>query len=496
MAKLNTSQMRSQNTVANKRVVNREGGEGFIHKNIETEYMTQLLTSFFNEKKFYGDNSKDLQHNMQQIAETNPEFFIKSLAFARNEMNMRTTPIVGLATAARINETKPYVKNWAARIIRRADEPGEVIAAYRSMYGKRSVVPMCLRKGITNALNNNFDEYQLGKYKEKGGLKLVDVFNLVHPKPTPEKEELFKKVIEGNIPIPYTWETVTSERGSTKKVWEELIASNKMGYMALLRNLRNFMEKGVSNIGIALETLSDKERVRRSKQLPFRFISAHREIENTNGDHFIKNEILQALNTALSHSVDNLNLPGRTAVLFDNSGSMGCTISNKSSLKYYDIANVLAALIMLQGGLGVAFGTEAKMVPLDYVNKSNLLAVGAHLHNTMDVGHATNVHRAIDILTDSNTKVDRIILLSDMQCWNTMWGVPETFRSVFQRYRKILNNKCWLHSIDLAGYGTAVVPDNDSNINLLAGWSDKVLEYIPMVEAGQGGLIEAIQNYK
>ena len=59
-----------------------------------------------------------------------------------------------------------------------------------------------------------------------------------------------------------------------------------------------------------------------------------------------------------------------------------------------------------------------------------------------------------------------------------------------------MNNKCWLHSIDLAGYGTAVVPDNDSNINLLAGWSDKVLEYIPMVEAGQGGLIEAIQNYK
>ena len=62
--------------------------------------------------------------------------------------------------------------------------------------------------------------------------------------------------------------------------WEELIESRKVGYMALMRNLRNILDANVSqrHIVSVCNTLSDAEAVRRSKQLPFRFLAAYREI--------------------------------------------------------------------------------------------------------------------------------------------------------------------------------------------------------------------------
>ena len=136
-----------------------------------------------------------------------------------------------------------------------------------------------MKRGIAEAIQN-FDEYQLAKYN--GGskeMKLRDILRITHPSPkSKEVEELFGKILNDTLVTPYTWETELSARGNTKEVWDELIASGRVGYMALLRNLRNIIKSG-ADITPVLAVLSNPIQVKKSKQLPFRFFSAYRMLE-------------------------------------------------------------------------------------------------------------------------------------------------------------------------------------------------------------------------
>jgi len=49
------------------------------------------------------------------------------------------------------------------------------------------------------------------------------------------------------IPVPKTWETTLSEKGNTPEVWEDLIESKKLPFMAMLKNLRNVIMAGVKD---------------------------------------------------------------------------------------------------------------------------------------------------------------------------------------------------------------------------------------------------------
>ena len=111
-------------------------------------------------------------------------------------------------------------------------------------------------------------------------MSLVDLFNWTHPKPqhaNDEQKQAWAELIKGNLKSFGTWETELSnapEEEKTKK-WETLIREDKLGYMALLRNLNNLIKNDVAEdvIYLAIKKLTDKEEVARSKQLPFRSLS-------------------------------------------------------------------------------------------------------------------------------------------------------------------------------------------------------------------------------
>src|SRR2546426_1847480 len=158
-----------------------------------------------------------------------------------------------------------------------------------------------LKRGCDEAFEN-FDAYQLAKYDRDGEVKLKDVLKIVHPKPkTPERSEIYRLLRERELPIPETWETYISVHGSTKENWEHILP--KMGYMAKLRNLRNFLDKGV-DLEPVLEHLTNRKAVRNSKQFPYRFFSAYRELENLPSPE--TPTVLEALETALEISVENV----------------------------------------------------------------------------------------------------------------------------------------------------------------------------------------------
>ena len=60
-------------------------------------------------------------------------------------------------------------------------------------------------------------------------------------------------------------------------------------------------------------------------------------------------------------------------------------------------------------------------------------------------------------------------------------------------YRKSINPNCWVHAIDLMGYGTQQFIGERTNV--IAGWSEKVFEFILMAEQGEGTLEKRIAEY-
>src|SRR2546426_4858375 len=192
-----------------------------------------------------------------------------------------------------------------------------------------------LKRGLAEAFEN-FDAYQLAKYDRDGEVKLKDVLKIVHPKPkTPERSEIYRLLKERKLPIPETWETYISAHGSTQENWEHILP--KMGYMAKLRNLRNLLDKNVEMEPV-LEHLANAKAVLTSKQFPFRYFSAYRELEN----HPSPNtpEVLEALETAMELSVENVpDFQGTTFISADNSGSMQSPVSWKSKVKLAEVAD-------------------------------------------------------------------------------------------------------------------------------------------------------------
>lgn len=154
-----------------------------------------------------------------------------------------------------------------------------------------------------------------------------------------------------------TWENVSEwyPEGMNASAWEAIIPS--MGYMALLRNLRNFDEAGISRESKALveSKLRDPAEVARSRQLPYRFYSAFRAVESVRWG--------AALDDALTYSLRNVpSLRGQTLVLVDRSDSMfQSRVSDKSDITYAQIAALFGSAWKLANPSGVdlfEYGTE------------------------------------------------------------------------------------------------------------------------------------------
>ncbi len=218
-------------------------------------------------------------------------------------------------------------------IILRADEPAEFLALYWAGNKDQSLSGQ-VKKGLARALTK-FDGYQLAKYNRDKEIKLRDVIRLVHPKPKDELQaKHFKQILEGTLPSPDTWEVQLSAGADKKETFCRLINENKLGYLALLRNLRNMEQAGVDHwlINEALAK-GDKTRI-----LPFRFIAAAKAAPQF--EAALDAQMCQAMSYP-----DVKRLQGRTNLLVDVSGSMDQALSAKSDLTRIDAACGLAILV-------------------------------------------------------------------------------------------------------------------------------------------------------
>lgn len=263
----------------------------------EWELYSTVVTTMGVEDKFYECGESRVRRIADLVRKVQPEFVAQLAIYAREAMHLRSVPMLLLVELAQCHHGDSLVSRAVSRTVQRADEITELLMCYQWRTGKKDIRGLSnqLRKGLAEAFNH-FDEYQFAKYDRKDRkVTLRDALLLVHPKPKDDAQEMiFKKILNDDLEVPYTWETELSKAGKQqfssaeekdsvmRATWQELIGSGRLGYMAMLRNLRNMANLCIDDASKAkvCEKLSDRSEVKKSKQLPFRFLSAYLQLVN------------------------------------------------------------------------------------------------------------------------------------------------------------------------------------------------------------------------
>ncbi|WDF54348.1 TROVE domain-containing protein [Mucilaginibacter sp. KACC 22063] len=512
------------------KTVNHEGAEAF-KLSPEMELYTAVVTWSLNDS-FYEKNEERLLRLRNMITKCNPVFVGKLAIYARTKMYMRSVPLVLVTELAKLHSGDNLVARVTAGVVNRADEITELLACYELLNERKGTKKLNrlskqLQKGLQVAFNR-FDEYQFAKYNRNTAIKLRDALFLVHPKAKNEEQQaLFNKIVADTLQTPYTWETELSALGQLnfdsdeakaeafRAKWEELIDTGKLGYMALLRNLRNIQEAGVSyaHFKKVCARLADADEVAKAKQFPFRYLAAYRELVATEtmspvkgltkklsamllGNKGYTGELLDALEKAVQASAANIKgFDHETRVLLacDVSGSMQTPVSAKSKILLYDVGLMLAMLLQsrcknVEVGM---FGDKWKTIS---VPRNNILGnVQEFYRREGEVGYATNGYLVIKDLLARRVKMEKVFLFTDCQLWNNSSTSGDHIHPLWVRYKAEVSTNAKLYLFDLKGYGQAPLQILRNDVYLIAGWSDKVFEVLAALENG-GSALDAINN--
>jgi 60 kDa SS-A/Ro ribonucleoprotein len=359
---------------------------------------------------------------------------------AREAMKLRHVPLLLVREMASHASHRSLVAPTLARVIQRADELSEFMAIYWA--DGRAPLSGQVKKGLAAAFTK-FDEYALAKYDRAGVVRLRDVLFLCHAKPKDaDQAGLWRRLIEGNLFTPDTWEVALSAGGDKCAHWERLLAERKLGALALLRNLRNMKDAGVREEAvIAALSAMKTERV-----LPFRFLAAARYAPQWE----------EALEQAMYKSIAGREkLAGRTVLLVDISGSMDAPLARRSAMLRIDAACGLAVLLREVCEAVEVFSFSDKLVRVPPRRGFALrdAIVSSQPHGGTQLGHA---------LGKAPETYDRIIVITDEQSHDR---VPAP---VGRGY--VINVASARNGV---GYGAWMHID---------GWSEAVVDYIRNLE--------------
>lgn len=513
MARYNTSTKRTP-----EKVVNHEGGLGY---KLNPKYeLISLLTSDFT-SNFYeklGDRETRFKNLITELASKDVEFVAKALVYTRSVTGLRTVTHFGATVLAPFLSGTDLGKRFYSKrdrksnkggIVYRLDDMLEIIACYMALNPGKSL-PNSMKKGFKFALENA-DTYELAKYQGKGkSVSLVDVVNLVHPKPTKEMVETFTKLMTGELKQFNTVEDKNTEAGKvvsarlksgeiTKEEadvqlktakednYKELISSRKIGYLALLRNLRNVLKNSTDSglLDGAVGLLTDEKFIRKSLVFPHQIDLALEvllsEFPTTDGG---MRKIITALDKAYELSVPNLTelfTHGTTAVVVDTSASMTSPVTYEGGKKgsrksRLEKASLVAATLAKGVNADLyQFASYCKPIgfnPLDSINtiKNSIIRLEGN------VGHGTSFSSIFETL---GNKYTRVLIISDMQ------GSDYIGRRTYENM--------YVYAIHMAGYGTTMFRQ-DKKMYDIFGYGSDIYEYVKKAELDPKAVLDEINK--
>jgi hypothetical protein len=500
-----------------KAVQNFDGGTSYTLNPLDTLRIV-AASSIFGEPSYYR-GSHDKPSNLSTMSktdilgiykdptETTTDVFTKAIDAAleydfkatlelakklRHELFMRLNPAVIFIRASQhpkrveFNEANPgLMKQYGLDIVGRPDDITNQFDYFMFLKGSKNGLPSIVKRTWAEKLAT-FNRYQINKYKSKS---LIDLVRISHA----HSEVIDELMKTGDIKVgetEQTWESLKSQG----KTWKEILNTIKVPHMALLRNLRNIFTE-INDVEIATKVLTDlKAGVLYGKQFPFRYYTAYKEIDKVSINH--KGLILDSLQDCLDISVDNFpKLKGKVACLSDNSGSSwGSMNSEYGTTHIAEIANlssIITALASDEGYVGV-FGDNLSLKPVS--KRDGILSQlketserGRNQGGGTEHGIWVFLRQAID----TKTHYDTIFIYSDMQAghgglYGRNIGSGDVYEGrgshvdvlkMVQEYRKKVNPKVNIFTVQVAGYNNSVVPENLYRGAVLGGWTGKEALY-------------------
>jgi len=517
-----------------------QGGAGYV-RGSKSELFLLAVTNMVGEHTFYESaDRRDTRYAalVRATALSDPDWTARFLRWLRADANMRTAALVGAAEFVKAHldagsgpgpgpESGPgpdgSVTNRSVieSVLQRADEPGELLAYWTSMYGR--AIPKPVKRGVADAVLRLGTEFNYVKWDSEGrGYRFADILNLTHPGDREGsaqhirgdwQHDLFGYIVKAphrsDLPIPeslrllarremllsmpvgerrqvlesravlreagMTWEALAGwlQGPMDATAWEAVIPA--MGLMALVRNLRNFDQAGVSD-AVAQQVagrLADPQQVARSRMLPMRFLSAYRAVASLRWSW--------ALEQAIGHCLANVPpLAGRTLILVDTSSSMQAGFSKEGTLQRWDAAAMfgialasrcaaadLVSFSSAQRSWGQAPGARTAQFPM-HGGESLLRALDRWRCDGFFLGGGTDTACAVREHLDGH---DRVAILTDEQAADGDVGqaVPASTP---------------LYTWNLAGYRHGHAPSGGRNRHTFGGLTDQAFQMIPLLERG------------
>jgi 60 kDa SS-A/Ro ribonucleoprotein len=403
---------------------------------LERSVMSCLLW----ESEFYEDG-QTIGQRIAGLVKQVPAADVARVAIqAKEDMRLRHVPLLLARELMRTKEGRAQAKGLFPRVILRPDDITEFLAIYWKG-NKDEPLAKQVKKGLGDSFRK-FDEYQLAKYN--GGqkaVKLRDALRITRPKPASlHQAELWRKLVEGELATPDTWEVELSRGGDKKAAWSRLLAEDKLGGLAMLRNIRNMKQAGVD----ADEIRHGIRKLKAGRLLPINFIAAAR--HNPQFEPELEAKFFECF-------AGREKPGGKTIILVDVSGSMDAALSAKSEMRRMDVACSLAMIgrEMFEDLRVFTFSNSLVEVPGRRGFALRDAITGSQPHGGTELGKAVG----------SLPARDRLIVITDEQSHDP---VPQLKGYLIN----VASNK------NGVGYGQWVHVD---------GWSDKVLDYIVKYEA-------------
>ena len=523
------------------------------------ELISTVMTTFL-QGEYYEKEATKIARIQELLKKVDPLFAAKLAIYARNEGNLRSVTHFVAAEIAKYVSGTDWGKRFYNRIVVRPDDMSEIVSAYAHINGMSqkdiSKIPNAMKGGFKTALER-LDAYQLDKYKMKNrSVSMIDLIRLFHPKGNQKNAEAFKRLVNGES-LEGLYETKILEKEMTKagqltknatedekkeakhEAISEILGNVKgMPIMNLIRNLRNIILYAPDKVEDACAQLRIKDKILKSRLLPFRFATAYAEVEKmiwgkSNTDTAIafesdkakdeltkaqfdslKRSVLDALEDAIQYSVENIpELEGNVAILVDHSGSCRGDAGGSSAVSAFSqtstamIGNLFGSMMAYrQKNVYVGlFGDKLIDVPMDRNMKMldfNKMSFnkGAYCGGSTEAGIYDFMRKCID----EKKKVDNVVVFSDCQIgsgersftpWYGMKGSDsgQHFHELFKEFKK-LNPMCNWIVVNLRQSGGTSVFDKSMRILNIAGWSDKIFDVIKSQCRGWDAVIKEIEG--
>nr|WP_250808604.1 TROVE domain-containing protein [Neorhizobium tomejilense] len=407
-----------------------------------------VLSTLLFEDQFYENGVEQAERIRELAFKVDPETLAEIAVEARRDHGLRHTPLALLVALCRTGSGIPgLVADTIVKVCTRADQITDLLALYRAVGNVK--FSSQLKRGIARALQG-FDTYQLSKYASVDGKEftLRDAMFISHPRSEGDTRMAtdFDGLANRKLRQVNTWERSSSAGADMRAEFSRLLSDGKLGYLALLRNIRKMEEVGVPR-GLIVDAIKARKGAR--DVFPTQFYAAAC-VSKAYAD-----EIQDAM---LANIKAGKRLAGKTVVVVDISGSMNNPLAKMSNFTRYDATAILAGSLVAMCDDVAVYATAGNDGHRRHATAKVAATPGFRMIETLKamnvkLGHGgIFLRQCMDAVYEAEGNVDRVIVLTDEQDTDTN-GSPIDARMVGERnylinvasHRNGIGYRKWTH---------------------------------------------------